>query len=78
MRWPTRPKYTDLDAEAAAALVADHPVSDSLVFGEIWKQRFRGHLIALEEGVFDHWTFGRIALAGDSAHKVSFIPQDRS
>lgn len=40
------------------------------VFGEIWKNRIRGHLISLEEGVYDHWYFGRVALAGDSVHKV--------
>lgn len=71
IRWPSRPKWNDEDAEKAAASVAEHPVSDSLVFGEVWKNRIRGHLIALEEGVFDHWHFGRIALAGDSVHKVS-------
>lgn len=73
--WPKRDRYTDEDAEKLAASVADHPVSPSLVFGEIWKNRIRGTLISVEEGVLDHWHHGRIALAGDSMHKVfnSFI-----
>ena len=41
-----------------------------MLFGELWKQRIRGQLVSLEEGIFDYWHFGRIALAGDSAHKV--------
>lgn len=40
------------------------------VFGELWKNRIRAHLIGLQEGLFDHWSFGRIVLVGDSAHKV--------
>ncbi|KAI0842701.1 FAD binding domain protein [Hypoxylon sp. FL0890] len=69
--WPRRARYTDEDAEALAVEVADHPVSDSLVFGELWRNRYRGALISLEEGVLEHWYHGRIALAGDSVHKVT-------
>lgn len=68
--WPKRARYTDEDAEALAQSVADQPVSESLLFGELWKKRIRGGLVSLEEGVLDHWYAGRIALAGDSVHKV--------
>lgn len=68
--WPKRASYTDLDAEELAATVSDHPISDSMVFGELWKRRSRGALISIEEGILDHWHYGRIVLAGDSAHKV--------
>ena len=70
LRWPSRAKYTDEDADKVAAKLADHPVSESLVFGELWRSRTRGHLVSLEEGVLDHWFFGRTVLAGDSVHKV--------
>lgn len=70
IRWPTRAKWSDEEAEKAAASVADHPISESLVFGELWRNRIRGHLIGLEEGLFDHWYYGRIVLVGDSVHKV--------
>ena len=69
--WPKRERFTNEDAENAAAKVADHPISDTTVFGELWKNRVRGSLISLEEGILEHWHFGRIVLAGDSAHKVS-------
>ncbi|KAI0456729.1 FAD binding domain-containing protein [Xylaria acuta] len=71
MRWPTKAKWSEAEAEAAAASIAEVPISDSAVFGELWKNKIRGHLIGLEEGIFDHWYNGRIALVGDSVHKVT-------
>ena len=41
-----------------------------MVFGEIWAQRTRGSLISIEEGMLEHWHFGRIVLAGDAVHEV--------
>lgn len=72
--WPKQQRYTEQEAEAAAASVADHPVSDSMVFGELWKKRDRAALIGVEEGVLDHWYDGRIVLAGDCVHKVRQFP----
>ena len=65
-----RPRYTEEDAEAAAASMAEHPVSGTKVFGELWKNRWRSVLVDIEEGVLDHWHFGRSVLVGDAAHKV--------
>ncbi len=62
--------YTEDDAELLAATVADHPITESLVFGDLWKNRTRGALISLEEGVLEHWHYGRIVLSGDAVHKV--------
>lgn len=69
--WPHRQRYTDADAESLAASVAAHPVCETLLFGEIWEKRIRGSLISIEEGVLQHWSHGRIVLAGDSVHKVT-------
>ncbi|KAL1862373.1 hypothetical protein Plec18170_001199 [Paecilomyces lecythidis] len=68
--WPRQPRYTTEDMEALAESVADHPVSDTIVFGELWKKRNRAILINLEEGVLQHWHHDRIALVGDSVHKM--------
>jgi 2-polyprenyl-6-methoxyphenol hydroxylase-like FAD-dependent oxidoreductase len=68
--WPRRPNPADEDAEALAESVADHPISETTVFGELWKKRYRGQLIYLEDGVLNHWHAGRIVLAGDAVHKV--------
>jgi hypothetical protein len=57
--------------ETYARKVADLPVSESVLFGELWRQRTRSHIVSLEEGVLQHWHFGRIALLGDAAHKVT-------
>lgn len=65
-----RPRYAEKDAEAAAASMAEHPVSGTKVFGELWKNRWRSVLVDIEEGVLDHWHFGRSVLVGDAAHKV--------
>jgi hypothetical protein len=69
--WPKQKRYTAEDAEILAQRFADHPVSNSLLFGELWKRRIRGGLVNLEEGVLEHWHHDRIVLAGDSAHKVN-------
>ena len=72
-RWPNRAHYTQEDMDALAFKLADYPVSESLLYGELWRNRTRAHLVSLEEGVLDHWFFGRTALAGDSVHKVACL-----
>ncbi|KAL8766492.1 MAG: hypothetical protein Q9194_006251 [Teloschistes cf. exilis] len=71
VRWPNRIRYSEKDAEELAAKFAEHPIGDSLVFGDLWCNRIRGHLISLEEGVLEHFFFGRTVLIGDAAHKVT-------
>ncbi|CAJ2505538.1 Uu.00g129320.m01.CDS01 [Anthostomella pinea] len=71
LRSTSRVRYTDQEAEALAASIADHPLTDSLKFSELWDNRTRGALISLEEGVLEHWHHGRIVLAGDAVHKAT-------
>ncbi|KLU92409.1 hypothetical protein MAPG_11355 [Magnaporthiopsis poae ATCC 64411] len=67
--WPHRRHFTDADAEAMAARIADRPVTDGILFSEIWRRRTRASMVTLEEGVMDHWHHGRICLGGDAVHK---------
>lgn len=76
--WPCRKRFTAADAENEAAKVADLPVTGGVLFGEIWAKRSRGYLCSLEERVLKHWHFGRLALLGNSAHKVLYIFCPRS
>jgi 2-polyprenyl-6-methoxyphenol hydroxylase-like FAD-dependent oxidoreductase len=69
--WPQRVSYTEHDAEELAQSLADHPVTESVVFGQLWKRRDRGVLIPIEEGVLKSWSSGRFVVAGDAAHKMT-------
>ncbi|KAF7590326.1 hypothetical protein BBP40_002976 [Aspergillus hancockii] len=69
--WPTSPRWTAQDAEKRATECADCPISDTQVFGELWRTRVRGDLVNVEEGLFKHMYFGRIVLAGDAVHKMT-------
>ncbi|XXH00682.1 hypothetical protein Hte_007032 [Hypoxylon texense] len=69
--WPERGHYTDQEARELAASIADHPITETAKFGDLWDSRERGALIPIEEGLLDRWHFDRIVLAGDAAHKVT-------
>ena len=67
-RWPDRAQYTQEDIDALAFKLADYPVPESLSYGELWRNRTRAHLVSLEEGVPDHWFFGRGPRQHDPPH----------
>ncbi|EXK33707.1 hypothetical protein FOMG_10958 [Fusarium oxysporum f. sp. melonis 26406] len=69
--WPTSRRYTEADMEALVSKISERPVTDTVVFGELWKRRLKAQMTSLEEGVLEHWTSGRIVLAGDAVHKVT-------
>ncbi|KAL7783646.1 hypothetical protein V8C37DRAFT_413647 [Trichoderma ceciliae] len=68
--WPRRERYTEEDAQKLADQILDKPVTEELLFGEVWRRRTRSAVIPLEEFVMNHWHHGRIVLAGDAVHKV--------
>lgn len=70
MVWPQRGRWTEKETEEYAAGIADHPITKDCKFGDLWNTRDRGVLVPIEEGLLDRWHHGRIALAGDAAHKV--------
>ncbi|KFA49088.1 hypothetical protein S40293_07093 [Stachybotrys chartarum IBT 40293] len=68
---PHRKRYTDADAEALAKRVLDKPITDQLVFADVWKRRREPpRVVMLQEGVLENWHHGRICLVGDAAHKA--------
>lgn len=66
------PPYTDEDADALAAELAEHPLTTSVRFGDVWGSRHWGAVVDYEEGVADEWHHERVVLLGDSAH--AFTP----
>ncbi|KAL5084590.1 hypothetical protein Trisim1_011592 [Trichoderma cf. simile WF8] len=68
--WPHRERHTEEEAQLLAETIMDKPVTEELLFGEVWRRRTRAVVISLEECVMDHWHHGRIVLAGDAVHKV--------
>ncbi|KAI9684598.1 MAG: hypothetical protein M1822_005686 [Bathelium mastoideum] len=69
--WPAMKRWTQADAEKYAASCMDNPISETQVFGELWKTAVRYELVNVEEGLFKHMFFGRIVLAGDAVHKMT-------
>lgn len=69
-RVPNIPKFTQEDAEALAHRNLDVPMSKTHTFADIWKGRIRFNLLAVEEGWYNHWTWGRFVCGGDAIHKV--------
>ncbi|KAL5044515.1 hypothetical protein BDW71DRAFT_199007 [Aspergillus fruticulosus] len=68
--WPNRAQFTDDNMEVLASKLADYPICELVVFGELWRRRTKAQLISLE-GVLDHWFLGRTVMAGDAVHKVT-------
>lgn len=52
------------------------PVTDSVTFGDMYKNMVVANRVALEEGLLERWSIDRIVLMGDAIHKV--CPMNRS
>lgn len=67
-----RVRYTDDDMEALAKSIADHPLTEDVTFGDLWKTRHWGLMVDYQEGFVENWHHGgRIVIVGDAAHKVT-------
>jgi 2-polyprenyl-6-methoxyphenol hydroxylase-like FAD-dependent oxidoreductase len=67
---PNGRRYTTQDEEKVVQKYKADKICDGVSFGDLYKHKIRSRLISLEEGVFNQWSFGRIVLIGDAAHKV--------
>ncbi|RYP15595.1 hypothetical protein DL767_010307 [Monosporascus sp. MG133] len=68
---PDGKKSTEEDMQALVDKIADYPITAAANFRQLWKGRLRAQMISLEEGVLEHWLFGRAVMAGDALHKVT-------
>lgn len=68
---PDYPKYSTADAEKLALANASQHCNERLTLGNLWENRICSTLVPLEEGLFDKWSWGRIALLGDNTHKMT-------
>ncbi|KAI2901664.1 hypothetical protein CBS63078_6544 [Aspergillus niger] len=66
-----RVDYSTEDIEAMAARFADFPITDTLKVKDVYAERFTAGMANLEEGILQHWGWGRIVLAGDACHKCT-------
>lgn len=63
-------RFNAEDIEAVYAKVADTTVSADVKFSDVYRNKGTAVMTALEEGIVDVWSAGRMFVLGDSAHKV--------
>lgn len=66
-----RISYSPQDMVAFAKEFEHFPVTKSLTVKDVWGKRMTAGMANLEEGVLDHWSWGRVALVGDACHKFT-------
>ncbi|KAF4343929.1 3-hydroxybenzoate 6-hydroxylase 1 [Fusarium beomiforme] len=63
-------KYSKADEEALVKAHRNDPITEDLVFGDLYDRKIMSTLVPLEEYVFERWHYKRIITIGDSAHKI--------
>lgn len=66
-----RKRYSEADMDAFAARHGEMAVGNAMKLKDLMPSKIRGGMANLEEGVLEHWSSGRIVLAGDAAHKYT-------
>ncbi|KAJ5087968.1 hypothetical protein N7456_011584 [Penicillium angulare] len=70
---PTRDhiRYTDEDIEILGAEFSEFPLTRDFKVKDVWPYMEQKGMTNLQEGIVQHWSFERIVLAGDAAHKFT-------
>ncbi|KAM3156549.1 FAD-dependent monooxygenase sdnN [Botrytis cinerea] len=70
---PTKKRawYSQEDVEAFAAKHAEMPINDHLKVKDVFAKKYHAGMANLEEGIIEHWSWERIVLVGDAAHKFT-------
>jgi 2-polyprenyl-6-methoxyphenol hydroxylase-like FAD-dependent oxidoreductase len=73
METPTRERarYTQADEEAFVDRWGHLPISKNMTVRDSYVGRVQAGMVSLEEGVVKHWSWDRIVLVGDAAHKFT-------
>ncbi|KAL4866262.1 hypothetical protein BDV12DRAFT_210620 [Aspergillus spectabilis] len=71
--YPSIPRFSPRDAEELCARFAHVRISGDVFGRDIWESRKVASMTAMEEGVFDTWSHGRIVLLGDAVRKMTVI-----
>lgn len=66
-----RSRYTRADQDAIVNKWGDVQIAKNLSLKKAFESKTHADLVDLEEGVVEHWSHGRIVLAGDAAHKYT-------
>ncbi|KAJ5332659.1 FAD/NAD(P)-binding domain-containing protein [Penicillium brevicompactum] len=69
--YPHFPRYTKDDTRVAAEQLKHLRFHKHLTFGQLWGNRETASMTTLEENTFKTWHHGRLALLGDSVHKMT-------
>ncbi|KAI1441826.1 FAD/NAD(P)-binding domain-containing protein [Annulohypoxylon stygium] len=64
-------RYTEKDAIEFAEKYGHMAVGDNLTVKDVFPQRYTVGMAVLEEGVLKRWSWGRVVLTGDAAHKFT-------
>ncbi|KAL4810830.1 FAD/NAD(P)-binding domain-containing protein [Aspergillus unguis] len=69
--YPDIPRFSAKDAEElCAGKYAGMRLADEVTVRDLWKSRKAGGMVAMEEGLFEKWSCGRVVLMGDAVRKV--------
>ncbi|KAH6638662.1 hypothetical protein BKA67DRAFT_596432 [Truncatella angustata] len=66
-----RARYTEIDEEAFVGRWGHLPIAKGVTVRDAYNARIHTGLVDLEEGVVEHWSWGRIVLVGDAKHKFT-------
>lgn len=69
-QYGSAPRFSVKDAAAWGERLTDKYIWNDIKFKHIWQNREAFAMTALEENIFQNWSFGRIVCIGDSMHKV--------
>jgi 2-polyprenyl-6-methoxyphenol hydroxylase-like FAD-dependent oxidoreductase len=63
--------YSKEDMEETINAFADFPITEDVKVREAYNRRINSSMASIEEGMTNHWSWGRIVLIGDSCHKYA-------